>query len=266
MLAGRADRPYIGNRRQETLEASLDETLRRGGLTRLERRWRRRRLAASGLAALFGTLLLLPREARERARPIPPAEAELPSCLLGQACPDPGPSGWAARIEVLLEDRAPEMREGMRRRVARALVEEARAGGLDPLLVAAVIDVESGFDAGARSRRGARGLMQLRPSTMAGEAARHGMAAGDPHDPVANVRLGVRYLRRLLQAFGDEELALMAYNAGPNRIAALRRQGPIPARLRAYPERVQAEQARLRRRFGVEPALALADAPAPAIR
>jgi soluble lytic murein transglycosylase-like protein len=219
MLAGRADRPYISNRTLQNLEASLGGTERSEGLralTRLERRWRRRRLAASGLAALFGALLLSPGEARDGAR-------------------------WAARIEVLLEDRAPEMREGMRRRVARALVEEARAGGLDPLLVAAVIDVESGFDAGARSRRGARGLMQLRPSTMAGEAARYGMAAGDPHDPVA-------------------------YNAGPNRIAALRRQGPIPARLRVYPERVQAEQARLQRRFGVEPALALADAGTPALR
>lgn len=236
---------------------------RSGGMKPLEARRDRRWLAAAVFAAAFGALMLMPGEVREDARPIAPAEAELPACRLGRACPDPGPAGWSARIEVLLEDRAPEMREGVRRRVARAVVEEARAGGLDPLLVAAVIDVESGFDAGARSRRGARGLMQLRPSTMAGEAARHGMAAGDPHDPVANVRLGIRYLRRLLASFGDEELALMAYNAGPNRISALRREGGIPARLRAYPARVQAERARLQRRFGVEPALAVADATPP---
>jgi soluble lytic murein transglycosylase-like protein len=154
-----------------------------------------------------------------------------------------------------------------RRRVARAVVEESRAAGLDPLLVAAIIDVESGFDARARSWAGARGLMQLRPQTMAREAARHGMAAGDPDDPVANVRLGVRYFRRLLDLFGREDRALMAYNAGPNRIGGLLNQGRIPERFRTYPNRVLAEQRRLRQGFGLlsAPTLASADL-SPAVR
>lgn len=213
---------------------------------------------AAAVAVAFPLLLLAPRGARDGLRTIAPAEAEIPTCRRGRACPEPGPEGWGARIEVLLEERAPEMSETVRRRVARAVVEESRAAGLDPLLCAAIIDVESGFDAGALSNRGARGLMQLRPSTMAGEAARQGMAAGDPHDPVVNVRIGIRYFRRLVATFQREDRALMAYNAGPNRIGSyLIREGRIPARFREYPSRVFAERQRLRRALGVDPAAPL---------
>ena len=233
---------------------------------RLERRWRERRLRLAIGAASFALLLLLPRPGSDGPREISPAEAEVPTCRIGKACPDPGPDGWAARLESLLETRAPSLPEGTRRRVARALVEESRAARLDPLLTAAIIDVESGYDVRARSWVGARGLMQLLPETMAREAARNGMAAGDPDDPVANVRLGIRYFRRLLDLFGREDRALMAYNAGPNRIGELLQRGTIPAYYRAYPTRVFAEQRRLREAFGLipAPAPALADARAPA--
>lgn len=229
-------------------------------LTKLERRWRQRRLAAASSLAAFGLVLLAPTDAHDGDRVIAPAEAELPTCRLGRACPDPGPDGWTARIEVLLETRAPDMPEPVRRRVARAVVEESRAAQLDPLLTAAIIDVESGYDAGARSWAGARGLMQVLPSTMAREAARSGIAAGDPHDPVVNVRLGIRYFRRLVDTFARHDWALMAYNAGPNRMGAFLMTGRIPTWLKAYPARVFAEQRRLRQSFGVEPAPALADA------
>lgn len=232
------------------------------GLRNLERRARARRLLLASWAAAFGVMLLASRPSHDGDRSIAPAEAELPTCSVGAACPDPGPDGWAARIEVVLETRAPEMSESVRRRVARVVVEESRAAGLDPLLTAAIIHVESGFDSGARSWAGARGLMQLRPETMAREAARYGMAAGDPHDPVANVRLGIRYFRRLVETFDREDRALMAYNAGPNRIASLMQRGRIPDRFRVYPQRVFAEQRRLRRSLGVEPAPAVAVASA----
>ena len=57
----------------------------------------------------------------------------------------------------------------------------------------------------------------------------------------------MRYLRRLLDAFGREEVALMAYNAGPNRILGYLREGEIPERFHAYPRRVQAVHRKLRR-------------------
>jgi soluble lytic murein transglycosylase-like protein len=79
-----------------------------------------------------------------------------------------------------------------------------------------------------------------------------------------NVRAGVRYLHRLVKAFGHEDLALMAYNAGPNRILGYLRAGEIPERFRVYPRRVRAELHRLRRGFpAVAPALAASHVPFP---
>jgi soluble lytic murein transglycosylase-like protein len=64
---------------------------------------------------------------------------------------------------------------------------------------------------------------------------------------VASVQAGVRYLRRLVAAFGDTDLALMAYNAGPNRIVGYLRQGEIPERFHTYPRKVRSHMQRLGR-------------------
>jgi soluble lytic murein transglycosylase-like protein len=164
---------------------------------------------------------------------------------------------FLGRVESLLAERMPELDELDRVRLADAIVEEARLGALDPLFVLAVIAVESGFDAEAESEHGARGIMQLKPSTLRQEAERSQLQVSDPEDPVVNVRAGVRYYLRLLRAFGNHDAALMAYNAGPNRILKLL-QGdePIPERFRAYARRVQAEFQRLKGNRGPELALA----------
>jgi soluble lytic murein transglycosylase-like protein len=88
--------------------------------------------------------------------------------------------------------------------------------------------------------------MQLREPTLRGELRRHGLD-GDHGDPLINVRAGVRYLRRLMDAFPGEDMALMAYNAGPNRILGYLRAGEIPDRFHVYPRRVKAVLRRLRR-------------------
>jgi soluble lytic murein transglycosylase len=88
---------------------------------------------------------------------------------------------------------------------------------LDPALLAAVIYRESKFDADARSSQGAIGLMQLLPDTAVGIATLtegHRFRVSDLYDPEINVRYGSFYLRRLLRKYGDERLALAAYNAG----------------------------------------------------
>jgi soluble lytic murein transglycosylase-like protein len=162
------------------------------------------------------------------------------------------------RVDAALEDRVDGLDDDARRLLARTVVAEAEAARIDPLLVLALIEVESAWDPAALSDRGALGLMQLREPTLRRELERNGLVLHDPHDPVANVRGGVRYLRRLLDAFGREEVALMAYNAGPNRILGYLRDGEIPERFLVYPRRVKAELRRLRR------ALA-GDAPAPVV-
>jgi hypothetical protein len=173
---------------------------------------------------------------------------------------EPGPPGWVERVDALLELRMPDLGDPERRQLARTLLVEAELARIDPLLILAVVEVESAWDVGAVSERGARGLMQVREATLRREAERAGLEQVDPHDPVTNLRAGVRYLRRLLDAFGREEVALMAYNAGPNRILGYLRigSGEIPERFHAYPRKVLAEVRRLRRAFGEEPAPAVA--------
>jgi soluble lytic murein transglycosylase-like protein/rubrerythrin len=153
------------------------------------------------------------------------------------------------------------------RRVSRAILTEARLVGLDPLLVLALIHVESSFDPHAQSNAGAVGLMQLLEPTMRREVERSGLDSADRRDPVANVRAGTRYLRRLVDAFaGDLDTALMAYNAGPNRIRGHLRRGEIPERFHVYPQKVRRELRRLHVAVapaaGEDAALAKRDEPA----
>jgi hypothetical protein len=94
--------------------------------------------------------------------------------------------------------------------------------GVSARLVNAVIQVESGYQERARSRKGAMGLMQLMPET-----ARQ-YAVADPYEPSRNIEAGIKHLKFLLARF-ELPLALAAYNAGE---AAVRRFGGVPP----YPE------------------------------
>ncbi len=151
-----------------------------------------------------------------------------------------------AALESHVAARMPRQGRAFHRRLATAIHDEAAHAGFDPLLVLALIHVESAFDPAAVSPAGAVGLMQLHEPTMRQEAERSRLGRADPRDPIANVRAGVRYLRRLVATFGSTDLALMAYNAGPNRIGSYRRAGGIPERFYAYPRRVRGEVQRLR--------------------
>ena len=86
--------------------------------------------------------------------------------------------------------------------------------GVDPVLVRAVIQVESDFNPNCVSNKGARGLMQLMPET----AKRFGVKS--VHDPEQNIRGGVEYLSKLLSMFrSDLPQALAAYNAGEGAVS-----------------------------------------------
>jgi soluble lytic murein transglycosylase-like protein len=119
--------------------------------------------------------------------------------------------------------------------LATLIDEIARATALPPQLLAAVIAVESGFDARAVSRKGAQGLMQLMPAT----AQRFGVT--DPFDPRQNIAGGAAYLKSLLQRFdGDLTLALAAYNAGEGAVIKAGYRLPPFDETRAYVPRVLA--------------------------
>ncbi len=103
-----------------------------------------------------------------------------------------------------------------------SIIEKAAvSAAVEPNLLRAVIVVESGFNCRAVSKRGAVGLMQLMPAT----ASRFGVS--NPYDPKENIHAGARYLKFLMDRFGQNvRLALAAYNAGEDAVD--RNGGQIP--------------------------------------
>jgi len=104
----------------------------------------------------------------------------------------------------------------------------ARNYRLRPELLAAVIYQESKFEPRARSSSGAIGLMQLQPATAEGIALHTGgsrFRLDDLYDPELNIRYGSWYLRHLLDKYGNERVALAAYNAGQHNVDEWRKEG-----------------------------------------
>jgi soluble lytic murein transglycosylase-like protein len=141
-----------------------------------------------------------------RTQPGVPAPASSSSTRAGQTMEEPG----QADVRLLPPDQPLD-----------ALISRIAAEtGLDPKLLHALVIVESGYDPGAISAAGARGLTQLMPGT-----ARE-LGVRDAFDAEQNLRGGARYLAVQIARFGDLRLALAAYNAGPGRVARL---GRVPA-------------------------------------
>jgi soluble lytic murein transglycosylase len=116
------------------------------------------------------------------------------------------------RVAVRLDSVAPTHRAPSYQGYDGLILLNARANDVPPALVKAVIAAESRFDSEAISRAGAQGLMQLMPATAAA------LGVGDPLRPDENVEGGTRYLRQMLDRYGDMTRALAAYNAGPEAV------------------------------------------------
>jgi len=125
----------------------------------------------------------------------------------------PGLAGPAAR--------PPYPHPGATPQVLRLIETHSRRHGLDPLLVYAMIEQESAFDARAVSPRQAMGLMQIIPGT------REELGLADPFDPDANIEAGARYMKAMLAEFKLPALALAAYNAGPGAVRSFGRVPPF---------------------------------------
>jgi soluble lytic murein transglycosylase-like protein len=119
-------------------------------------------------------------------------------------------------------------------RYGSIIADAARRHEIDPQLVSAVINQESGFQPNAVSKAGAMGLMQLMPDTA------KSLGVTDPFNPTQNIEAGTTLLRGLLDRYhGQLDLALAAYNAGP---AAVDKYGGVPpyAETQAYVRNVMA--------------------------
>lgn len=130
------------------------------------------------------------------------------------------------------------------RRAAMAphILHAAKQHDMDPALISAVAEVESGFNANAVSPKGAIGTMQLIPAT----AADYGVT--NPYDLQQNLDGGTRYLKNLLAAHnGNLPLSLAAYNAGKSNVARHNQRIPPFNETMLYVPRVLAKMAEYQR-------------------
>lgn len=149
------------------------------------------------------------------------------------------PLDWSRRVLADTREVFPGAGHDRAEAVIPIVERYSRRFRLDPLVVLAVIQVESRFDPTAVSEQGAIGLMQLQSVTARDLAMDQGLNwTGDDllFDPEVNVMLGCAYLRRLMDRFGDQDAALAAYSSGPTLVEARRdANGRIPL---AYSDRV----------------------------
>jgi hypothetical protein len=135
--------------------------------------------------------------------------------------------------------------------VSETIADECFQRGIDPLFVLAIIESESNFDIEAVSPTGARGLMQIIPSTF-----RQVSDAKRMFDPIENVRAGIRYISKLRTEyrFRDPETYLFAYNQGPGAVIDHYKNGtPMAAEAQSYVPTVMSKYKTLLKRYGFAP-------------
>lgn len=191
---------------------------------------------------LPGTQAPTPTDGRGAAVPIAPngtlgTPAPAPAPATTAAAPSAagaGPTTAASGVGAVDPSRLPEAARAWLPSIERAATE----AGIDPALFTALVQHESNFRQQTVSHAGAIGLAQLMPGTAE-------WLGVDPHDPEANLDGGARYLKEQLDRFGQVDLALAAYNAGPNRVT---QAGGIPriTETQLYVERVMSTWEQLR--------------------
>ena len=123
-------------------------------------------------------------------------------------------------IVSYLEEQMPDMPEERVREIATHVYLESKARNLDYRLVLAVMKIESNFKENAVSSKGARGLLQIKPSLGRGIAETLGVTwSGDRilHEPEKNIKFGVYHLSQLIETFDTLQWALYAYNSGSTK-------------------------------------------------
>ncbi len=142
---------------------------------------------------------------------------------------------FPSKIEKILLKEGPKLSPQTRGEIALMVRKMSEHYAVDPILILAVIKVESHFNPNAHSQMDARGLMQVRPIVMKQVAHDLGMPSMQVwnhqklygHD--FNIRIGVHYLASLIKKFhGNIDKALMAYNAGPTFVSHFYKDRPVP--------------------------------------
>ena len=149
---------------------------------------------------------------------------------------------------ALQQSAAKRLSSKERLELASIITEQAQQHNLDPLLVIALIQVESTFNTHAQSHKGAKGLMQLLPDTaryINKKTDKDILANSNLFDTKTNIALGTAYMEYLLnKTNGNLEYALAAYNMGPANMFRAKRENRLP---KAYSNKVLKEYAKLQK-------------------
>jgi soluble lytic murein transglycosylase-like protein len=209
---------------------------------------------------------MLFRPLRDRPLAIKSALAALLLFLLVPTHPLRGENGhWLERVDrvegrklntiigiySVLKSQRKDLNEDTAWAIARAIHQESERHSFDPMLILAVITVESRFQNAAVSAIGARGLMQIRPAVAQALAEETNLGGWEGieslADPVTNIKIGALYLSQLKKRFKNLKLALAAYNWGPTKIhSRLKAKKPISWR---YTTKVLSVYDRYRRQY-----------------
>jgi soluble lytic murein transglycosylase len=165
----------------------------------------------------------LPKRQTSRKSPTPIVPST-PTVDVPVLVPESPPPKELIRIYSIVKSHRPDISEAEAKELSEVILEECSWYGLDPMLVLAVINVESRFQYGAVSPKGARGIMQILPyvgKSLIEEIGLHQTSYALPFrpefldDPFLNIKLGVYYLYGLRKSFRNLTHALTAYNMGP---------------------------------------------------
>lgn len=150
-----------------------------------------------------------------------------PSRSLAHAIERPRPRELVKIFSIVQANR-PDLFEKDAWDLAEVILAESSKYKLDPILILAVIDVESKFQFGVVSPAGARGIMQIMPATgkflvksvraLAKEIKVEQLMPEHLDDPIVNIKLGTYYLHDLRKSFQNVNNALIAYNLGPTEL------------------------------------------------
>jgi soluble lytic murein transglycosylase len=153
-----------------------------------------------------------------------PIVPSIPTVDVPVLVPERPPPKELIKIYSIVKSHRPDIGESEAKELSEFILEECSWYGLDPMLVLAVINVESKFQYGAVSPKGARGIMQILPyvgKSLLEEIGLHQTSYAFPFrpefldDPFLNIKLGVYYLHGLRKSFRNLTHALTAYNMGP---------------------------------------------------
>jgi soluble lytic murein transglycosylase len=136
-----------------------------------------------------------------------------------------------SEIVQYLKDKKVRVSDDKLKKIANSVYDEAKDYDIDYRLVLAVMKVESNFKSDAISKKGARGLLQIKPSLAKHVSKEAGVSIKSPkclEEPEKNIRIGVSHLSWLMDKFEDLKTALHAYNAGLGKVKPTTSENDAP--------------------------------------